>query len=328
MTVRQKMVGEAGERQWAGSVAEFGVPYARAARELELKPRELLLAVQLGEVRTVADGPGGRRRVPREEVGRHRAQEGFPDALRTRLRTVGTAEGAELLGISRDRFARLARGGCFAPVNFYVNRYRAVVWRYLASELVEFAEQNPEMLRGPAPALLRAALEKHPDRRARGWRARRLAQLTAQAVDPWECAAVPAAVLGPEDLAQAVPDPVERARLRALRPLLVDPRPAGTAVGEVVEELVTATDRDEAEWYRYCLALALDRVREELPLTAPWPGPGVPGPGVPDAGVPAWAGAGARVPGVRVRAAAGPGAGAGAEGARWRRWWPWAGRAR
>ncbi|MEV4439335.1 DUF6397 family protein [Streptomyces sp. NPDC049577] len=42
---------------------EQGVPPRRAARELGLKPRELELAVQLAEVRTVASGPGERVRL-------------------------------------------------------------------------------------------------------------------------------------------------------------------------------------------------------------------------------------------------------------------------
>ncbi|MFI9201424.1 DUF6397 family protein [Streptomyces sp. NPDC053048] len=252
----------------ARGIGEETVAFTRAARELELAPREFELAVQLGEVRTVAVGPGARRRVAREEIERHRSAEGFPKALRTRLWVVGTAEGAELMGISPARFARLARGGCFAPVRFYVNRYRAVVWYYLASDLVEFADGNPELLTGRTPALLTEALEKHPDRRARGWRARRLDQLVAQAQDPWERAAVPAAVLDPVELAQAVPDPGERACLSALRPVLARARPEATAAREVIGELVIAQDRDEIDWHRHCLTAALTRARADRPAPA------------------------------------------------------------
>ncbi|MEU7137614.1 DUF6397 family protein [Streptomyces sp. NPDC046261] len=249
----------------ARGIAEQCVPFARAARELELKPREFELAVQLGEVRTVSSGPGGRRRIAREEIERHKSAEGFPKELRTRLWVVGTAEGAELMGISPARFARLARGGCFAPVRFYVNRYRVVVWHYLASDLVEFADRNPEMLTGRTPALLRAALEKHPDRRARSWRARRLDQLTAATGDPWERAAVPAAVLDPGELAHAVPDPGERAYLHALRPVLARARPEATAAREVIDELVMAEDPDEIDWHRHCLIAALTEARADRP---------------------------------------------------------------
>ncbi len=256
MTVRQAQVR---------GVAEQSIPFARAARELELKPREFELAVQLGEVRTVSSGPGGRRRIAREEIERHKSAEGFPKELRTRLWVVGTAEGAELMGISPARFTRLARGGCFAPVRFYVNRYRVVVWHYLATDLVEFADRNPEMLTGRTPALLRAALEKHPDRRARSWRARRLDQLTAAAGDPWERAAVPAAVLDPGELAHAVPDPGERAYLHALCPVLAQARPEATAAREVIDELVMAEDPDEIDWHRHCLIAALAEARAHRP---------------------------------------------------------------
>ncbi|GAA3034675.1 DUF6397 family protein [Streptomyces olivoverticillatus] len=204
---------------------EHSVSLVRAARELQLKPRQFDLAVQLGEVGTLSGGPGGRLRVAREEIDRHRSSPGFPEALRSRLWVVGTAEGAELMGIGPARFVRLARGGCFAPVRFYVNRYRAVVWHYLAAEVVEFADHSPEMLKGRIPAVLKSALEENPDRRARGWRARRLDQLSARADGPWERAAVLAAVLDAAELARAVTDPAERAYISALSPALVTARP-------------------------------------------------------------------------------------------------------
>ncbi|MGW5448421.1 DUF6397 family protein, partial [Streptomyces asiaticus] len=40
-------------------------------------------------------------------------------------RRIRSRESSELLGITQGRLARLARGGFFAPVRFYVNRYRA-----------------------------------------------------------------------------------------------------------------------------------------------------------------------------------------------------------
>ncbi|GHC33340.1 DUF6397 family protein [Streptomyces cinnamoneus] len=243
---------------------ELKVPLRRAARELGLTPREFELAVQLGEVRTCAWGQDGRR-VAREEIERHRSSEGFPEALRTRLWVVGTSDGAELLGISPARFTRLARGGCFAPVRFYMNRYRVVVWQYLATDLVEFADRSPEMLAGRTPVLLREALEKHPDRRARSWRARRIDQLRAGAEGPWERAAVPAAVLDPGDLARAVPDPDERAYLIALRPALTQARPETAAARDAVGELVTAEDPDEVEWHLHCLRAALAEARAQRP---------------------------------------------------------------
>ncbi|MFI1252641.1 DUF6397 family protein [Streptomyces netropsis] len=255
------------QREVRGATEE-SVAFGRAARELELKPREFELAVQLGDVRTVASGPGRRRRVTRAEIERHRSADGFPEGLRSRLWVVGTAEGAELMGISPARFGRLARGGCFAPVRFYVNRYRAVVWHYLAADLVDFADRNPELLTGRTPSLLRTALEEREDRRGRSWRARRLDQLLAQTEDPWERAAVAASVLTPEDLAAGVPDQDERAYVTVLRPPLVPARPDAMATHEVIESVILAEDPDEIEWHRHRLTAALAQARAVRPAPA------------------------------------------------------------
>ncbi|MEU3353849.1 DUF6397 family protein [Streptomyces sp. NPDC037389] len=262
---RQERQRQERGRTGAHGPAWPGVPFARAARELGLKPREFELAVHLGEVRTVSAGPDGRRRVPPEEIDRHGSSEGFPEALRSRLWAVGTAEGAELMGVSPARFTRLARAGCFTPVRFYVNRYRAVVWHYLAADLAEFADREPGLLTGRTPALLRTALDEHPDRRARGWRARRVDQLTAQTTDAWQRAAATAAVLDTPELAQAVPDPGERAYLSALRPELTRIRSEVPAAREVIESLVLAEDPDETDWYRHCLTTALPQARATRP---------------------------------------------------------------
>lgn len=159
----------------------------RAARELGLKSGEFELAVQLGEVRTIAPGPGGPpgpRRVAEAEIVRLRSEEGFPDTLRERIRVVGAAEGAELLGVSPGRFLRLARAACFAPVRFYVNRYGAVVWQYLASELTAFAAKESEMVHGPMPSGMREMLAEGQDWRGRQWRSRRVGQLVRETEDP------------------------------------------------------------------------------------------------------------------------------------------------
>ncbi|MGK5728849.1 DUF6397 family protein [Streptomyces sp. URMC 124] len=248
-------VQECRERSATATVA-----CGRAARELGLRPREFELAVQLGHVRTVS-APGGRPRVAREEIERHRSGEGFPGSLRNRLWAVGTAEAAQLMGVSPARFARLAKGGCFAPVAFYVNRYRAVVWRYLAADLVEFADANPELLTGRTPAALRLELEGRDDQRARSWRARRLDQLTGQAADPWERAAAVAAVLASDQLADAVPDPYERAYVSSLRPDLAGIRTDSEAAREVIERVTLAAGADEIGRHRERLALALSAAR-------------------------------------------------------------------
>lgn len=120
----------------------------RAARELVLMRGEFELAVELGHVGVTTRGPLGRRRVARSEIDRLRSAEGFPERLRERVRTVGAARGAELMGISPGRFTRLARAGLLTPARFYLNRYRAVVWLYLVEELTVFAAAEPLLLRG------------------------------------------------------------------------------------------------------------------------------------------------------------------------------------
>ncbi|WP_314177628.1 DUF6397 family protein [Streptomyces winkii] len=258
-----------------------------AARELGLSPGAMALAVELGEVRTVrgartasadpavpvgpawsgagaaaAEGPP-RRRVPRAELERLRAAEDFPDGLRERLRVVDAGGGAQLLGITASRFARLARGGCFSPVRFYVNRYLTVVWLYPARELSAFAESRPELLSGRLPRGLRMLLAEGVDLRAGHWRGRRVGRLCRQADGPWEAAAARAAVLDDDVLAEAVPDAAERARLRALKPELVPLRGRSAVVREVAEELCTATAEDEVFWQRLMLAADLESARAE-----------------------------------------------------------------
>ena len=239
-----------------------------AAGELGLKLGQLELAVLLEEIRTVAAGRG--RRVPAAEIERLRAVEGFPECLVERLRLVGTAPGAALMGVGPARFTRLARVGCFSPVRFSVNRYRAVVWLYRAVELRKFAERHPELLTGRTPRAMRAMLDAGEDWRARNWRSRRMGQLVRQTDDPWERAAVSAAVLDAGELAQVVEDPGERAHLRRLRPALIDVGARVPASRRMIEQVIRADDPDELLWHRISLGLCLDDAREARP--SPWLG--------------------------------------------------------
>jgi hypothetical protein len=186
---------------------------------------------------------------------------------------VGAVAGAGLLGISLARFARLARGGCFSPVGFRIGRHRVIDWRYRAAEVAAFAERRPELLSGPMPEGLRRALRRGEDWRPRRWRSRRTDLLSRQAGDAWERAAVLVAVLDPPTVAAEVRDARERALLYRLRPHLVDPGLAACR-WDAVGALLTATDPDEARWYRASLALALRDARREGPVPAragPWP---------------------------------------------------------
>lgn len=248
------------------------VPLNRARDELGLDYDEFDVAVQIGEVPTVVCGPG-QWKVPARELARLRGADGHPQILLDRLRLVTSTDAAELIGIGRDRFVRLARAGYVRPVRWYVNRYRALVWMYLARELPEFAEEHPALLHGRLPAGLREALEDGEDLRARGWRERRVAQLTRDAPDAWEEAAVWAALLGPEVADQAVPDPYERAHLRRLRAALPPGRP-GPASPELIRRLTTADHPDEIALALVALADALGRAR--VRQRAPHPPPPLP----------------------------------------------------
>ncbi|MEU9985001.1 DUF6397 family protein [Streptomyces sp. NPDC050856] len=251
-------------RDAAGTVA-----LGRAAQELRLERGELDLAVRLGLVRTVPGETGGRRRVARAEIDRLRAGPDFPDGLRERVRTVGTAEAAELASITADRFTRLARTGHFSPVAFHLNRYRAVVWRYVAGEVSEFAREHPELLSGRLPRAVRARLDAGDDVRPRNWRARRLALLLRQAEDPWAGAAAIASLLDPVQLAEVVDDPYERAHLARLRPEPPYGRTDSARAREVADRLLLADDPDEILWHRVSLALALDEARALRPAPRP-----------------------------------------------------------
>ncbi|MFE9236736.1 DUF6397 family protein [Streptomyces sp. NPDC007007] len=248
------------------------VAAGRASRELGIRRAEFELAVHLGLIAVVGAPGGGRPRVCAEEIARLREQPGFPDALTERIRTVGTARGAALLDIAPARFTRLARAGCVSPATFCLNRYRAVVWLYLADELVAFAARQPELLTGRTPAAMRTMLESGADWRARNWRAQRIDRLLDRTSDPWARAAVQASALDPVQLAEVVDDPYERAYLVRVRPEPVFGRPASMAAREAVAELTSADDPDEILWRRVNLTLALDSAREDRP--APRPGDG------------------------------------------------------
>ncbi|MFJ6710982.1 DUF6397 family protein [Streptomyces sp. NPDC091265] len=235
---------------------------SRAATELGLKRGEFELAVHLGIVQVEAQPNGGRPRVRRVEIDRLRSEDGFPAALRERVRTVGTAEGARLMGISPVRFTRLARAGCVTPVAFYLNRYRAVVWLYLAQELGRLAARSPELLVGRSPAWMRSRLDAGTDCRPRNWRSRRIERLLTLNDDPWARAAVAAEALDPVQLAEVVDDPYERAYFVRVRPEPVFGHRGSQATREAMGRLMLADEPDEILWRRVNLLMELDSARE------------------------------------------------------------------
>ncbi|MFJ3640793.1 DUF6397 family protein [Streptomyces sp. NPDC090108] len=242
-------------------------PPSRAARELGLRPNEFDLAVRLGRICTVPDeGGGGDRRVARSEIDRPRAASGSPTELRARVQVVGTAEGAAIMGVSAGRFARLARLGLLVPVRFYLNRYRAVVWLYLAEELRQFAagEENARLLTGRTPETLRSQLASGVDLRARNWRGRHLGLLLRQAEGPWERAGALATFLASAEIEDIVGDPRERARLDGLRTSPPGAGAPGSPAACLAEELMTAQAPDEIDWLRADLAQVLEEARAQM----------------------------------------------------------------
>lgn len=258
-----------------GGPADRLVPEAVARRVLRLTAEEFELAVELGHVRVGAVpvtggawGSRGERVMTRAELDRaaaelHRAGAGRETAEgpRDRLRLVGTIDGAAALGISRDRFTRLARAGLFRPARWYLNRYHAVVWLYSEAEVIAFGDGHPGWMTGRLPEGTRRSLEEGTDLRARGWRARRSALLSAQAPDSWHEAAVWWALLGPGEAADLLGGGRERSRLTALRPSLLTGPPDGQAAGDSPVRLV-ADDPEEIASARACLAQALRRARD------------------------------------------------------------------
>ncbi|MFF7791616.1 DUF6397 family protein [Streptomyces sp. NPDC007991] len=249
---------------------------SRAARALDLKRGELDLAVHLGLVRTVPDEGGGGRRVARAEIDRLRAEDGFPDALRERVATVGTHDGAEILEVTPARFTSFARFGLLVPVRFYLNRYRTVVWLYLAEELRQFAAEksNARLLTGRMPAEVREGLKAKLDRRPRNWRGRHIGFLLRQAGDdPWAHAAAVACLLDPSDVADVVEDPYERDHLNRCRPRLPALGAPGSPAAELAQELMTASEPDEVAWFRADLAHTMEEARRQHPAPRPAPEP-------------------------------------------------------
>jgi hypothetical protein len=246
---------------------------SRAARELELRRGEFDLAVNLGCVRTVPDEGGGGRRVTRAEIDRVRGEAGFPEALRERVKAVGTTEGAALMGVTTTRFTRFARLGLVVPVNFYLNRYRAVVWLYLAEELGQFAadEDNARLLSGRTPEGLRDQLDEGLDLRPRNWRGRHRGFLLRQTEDPWARAAVVASLLDPVQVAEIVRNPYERAYLNRFRPERASHGAPESPAAHIASRIMTADDPDEISWLRADLGQAIAEARDLCPAPRPAP---------------------------------------------------------
>ncbi|RPE45831.1 hypothetical protein EDD90_9145 [Streptomyces sp. Ag109_O5-1] len=242
--------------------------FGRAARELDLRRGEFDLAVHLGRIRTVPDEGGGGRRVPWTEIERLRDR---TETLRESVKAVGTTEGAALMEIPPGRFTRFAKLGLVTPVKWYPNRYRAVVWLYLAEELRQFAadEKNARLLTGRTPEELRDRLRAGADQRARNWRGRHCGFLLRQTEGPWQRAGVVAGFLDPGEIDDLLTDPHERAYVRAFLPVPPAHGAPGSPVALLAEELMTADDPDEIDWFRNDLAREVAEARTLRPAPRP-----------------------------------------------------------
>ncbi|WP_253913788.1 DUF6397 family protein [Streptomyces mayonensis] len=255
----------------AGTDRHTSCTPSRAARELGVKRSEFDLAVHLGRIRTVPGDAGDGRRVGRDEIERIRSAEDFPRGFRSAVRVVGTTEGAALMEVTKARFTRLARLGLLVPVSFYVNRYRTVVWLYLADELHQFAAdgRNARLLKGRTPEGLRGQLDEGLDLRPRNWRGRDLGCLLRQADDPWARAAAVASLLDTAEVPEVVTDPYERSHLRRFRPVRQLSGSPGSPAAQLAEEIMTAADPDEIEWLRADLADAVATARRQCSAPRP-----------------------------------------------------------
>ncbi|SDJ41553.1 DUF6397 family protein [Streptomyces indicus] len=250
------------------ALLDLSHPAHWAAKELLLTRAEFELAVLRGLIATVPGESGGQRRVTRRELDRLQAAEGFAEALRDRVRLAGTSEAADLLGITKDRFTRIARAGLLTPARFQLNRYRSVVWFYFADEVRELGAAHPELLAGRAPEAMRSRLRDGEDLRAPGWRDRMHQYLMGLATGPWERAAVTASFLDPVDVAEVVTDPHERALLNHHRlDLGSSGRPGAVpSPGDLLmERMMCARVPEEIHGYRVLLALSAAVAREEAP---------------------------------------------------------------
>ncbi|MET9881715.1 DUF6397 family protein [Streptomyces sp. NPDC006430] len=256
------------ERHRTDARPDPAVGGARAAGVLGLTRSEFARAVELGIVHAGQPTRCGAARYTGAELDRVAASEGFPDALRERVETVAGAEAAgRVLGISPGRFTRLARCGHITPVGYRINRYRTVVWLYLAAELRDFAARDQGMLRGSAPPTDRELMAAHADLRPRKWRGRHVGLLLRRTTDPWGRAAVLASVLPEEEVRAAVPDPAERIVLAALAPPPPYGHPQIPAAAAVADRLLTAEPPAEIHWYRASLDFALSRARGQSKST-------------------------------------------------------------
>ncbi|MFF5703240.1 DUF6397 family protein [Streptomyces sp. NPDC012794] len=239
-----------------------------AAGELGLSRGEFARAVQLGLVRAGPRAASGAARFTRAELDRVRAAPGFPQELRAQVETMaGTDAAARVLEVGPSRFTRLARCGHLMPVGYRINRYRAVVWLYLATELREFAAREPGLLSGAAPPQDRELMAAGADLRPRRWRGRHVGLLLARTTDLWERAAVLASVLPDDEARAAVPDPAERIVLAALAPPPPYGHPRVPAAAAVARRLLLAEPPEETLWYRAGLDFALARARGQVKST-------------------------------------------------------------
>ncbi|WP_047466711.1 DUF6397 family protein [Streptomyces sp. M10] len=233
-----------------------------AARALGLRRSEIETAVGLGLLATTegAGEPGERPKVPASEIRRLLPSVDRPDGLRAQVATTGARDGAALLGITEERFAKLARLGLLTPVRCHLNRYHCVVWRYLADELRAVRRHQAPHLTGQLPPPLRQLLATGDDARPRTWRRRVLAERLGRAGTTWERAAAVAAPL-PRSHTAALLTPDEQRRLDAARPRPLFARARSGAAERLLEPLTRARPGPETEQYAAEFAELLDEAR-------------------------------------------------------------------
>ncbi|QRF05725.1 hypothetical protein G9U55_28575 [Streptomyces koyangensis] len=262
-----RAVGRPRARLSPGPPGPATVSAEAAARALGVRQNELETAVGLGLLATTegTGEPGERPKVPASEIRRLLPSVDQPDGLRAQVATTGARDGAALLGITEERFAKLARLGLLTPVRCHLNRYHCVVWRYLADELRAVRRHQAPHLTGQLPPPLRQLLATGDDARPRTWRRRVLAQRLGRAGTTWERAAAVAALL-PRSHTAALLTPDEQRSLDAARPRPLFARARSATAERALEPLARALPGPETEQYAAEFAELLDEAR-----TAPRP---------------------------------------------------------
>jgi ATP-dependent RNA helicase SUPV3L1/SUV3 len=244
----------------AGTTAKH-LTLEAARRELGLRSDEFTLGIEHSVIRTFWSGD--ELRIRAGEVARWRASLG---ELAELTRLVHASEAADLAGISRHRFDRLARASIIRPVRSYTNRYHTEVWQYSATDVRQLPKHCPDLLGSRLPGPVLAGLASGADHRAESHRSRLRAQALLRLRDPWTRAAAWS------HWSRSAQPPINRVRISQAEAVHLARRAVEEGLAEVLGSRADpVTPEEQAEVVREFTA-ALRRARRSRPapeLVAP-----------------------------------------------------------